>query len=440
MGIKVAKFGGSSLANATQFERVRAIVKGDEDIRFVVPSAPGKRNNDDEKITDLLYKLQSLANKDGFNETYQKIEDRYFEIIKTLNIDLDLTADLEKVKNDILNGADADYAASRGEYLNGIILANYLDYEFIDAAEVICFDENGKLLFEETNETMAKRLNNSKNAVIPGFYGAQPCGRVKTLSRGGSDVTGALVAGAINAEVYQNWTDVSGFLVADPRIVDNPEVIKYITYKELRELSYMGATVLHEEAIFPVRRAGIPINVKNTNAPLDEGTLIVQAIPDDYESKPITGIAGRKGFTVIAIEKAMMNSEVGFGQSVLDVLARRGVSFEHMPTGIDTLSLVVSDAELSGKLDDIITDLNTVCNPDSIEIFKNLALIATVGQGMIRNIGISAKLFGALAKNNVNIRMIDQGSSELNIIVGVEIDDFEVAVCSIYNAFMKDGK
>lgn len=438
MGSKVAKFGGSSLSSAAQYRRVREIVSGDPDRRYVVPSAPGKRNGEDEKITDLLYKASAQAGKPGFDDVFGRIAQRYEDIVDELGVKTDIRAHLELVRKNLLNGAGADYAASRGEYLGGLVLADYLGIAFVDSAEVIRFNEKGGFDPEKTQRLMGERLKKAGPAVVPGFYGAMPDGSIKTFSRGGSDITGAIVSRAVEAEIYENWTDVPGFMVADPRVVKDPRVIEYITYKELRELSYMGATVLHEDAIFPVRQAGIPIHVRNTNTPMKRGTMIVKQLPKDYKPGRITGIAGRKGFTVIAIEKAMMNAEVGFGRRVLWVLERHGVSFEHMPTGIDTLSLVISDSELSGKLDAVLNDLCAECNPDSIEAFSNMSVIATVGQGMIRHVGIAAELFTALAQNSVNIRMIDQGSSELNIIVGVENDDFEKAVRAIYGAFVKN--
>ena len=437
MDSKVAKFGGSSLSCAECFVRVREIISADSERAYVVPSAPGKRGGDGEKITDLLYQAQENAGSEGFNDIFGRIEERFTGIVAELGLSLDIRPHLETVRKDILYGLGPDYAASRGEYLCGIILAAYLGFSFVDAAEVVCFDEKGAFDAEETQKVMAARLQKDRPSVIPGFYGAMPDGSIKTFSRGGSDITGAIVSRAVQASVYENWTDVPGFLVADPRIIPESRVIDYITYKELRELSYMGASVLHEDAIFPVRQEGIPIHVRNTNTPDRRGTMIVKELPQGYESGTITGIAGRKGFTVIAIEKALMNAEVGFGRRVLWVLERHGVSFEHMPTGIDTLSLVISDSELNGRLDTVLEDLWGQCNPDSIEAFSNMSIIATVGQGMIRRVGIAARLFTALANNAVNVRMIDQGSSEINIIVGVENDDFEKAVRAIYHEFVE---
>lgn len=436
MSLKVAKFGGSSLADASQFKKVKAIIMADEGRRFVVPSAPGKRTYKDDKITDLLYACAERAQRgEPFSDIFDVISERYIDIAFELDLNCDIVSELNKVRETIANEAYADYASSRGEYLNGLLLADYLGFEFIDASEIICFDDKGVFLPELSNKKVKARLKNCKHAVIPGFYGSMPNGRIKTFSRGGSDITGSVIARGIGADLYENWTDVCGLLMADPRIVPNPKAIETVSYTELRELSYMGANVLHEDAIFPVRQACIPINVRNTNIPDHPGTMIV---PDDYEflgSGVVTGIAGRKGFTVIVIAKDQMNSELGFGRKVLQVLEENDISFEHMPTGIDTLSVVIADKELTGKRKKVVDQLMVACNADSVEIHDNLALIATVGHGMINSIGVAAKLFTSLAEAGINVRMIDQGSSEINIIVGVESDDFTVAVNAIYNAF-----
>ncbi|MGG7179111.1 aspartate kinase [Clostridium paraputrificum] len=435
MNTVVTKFGGSSLAEASQFRKVRDIVLSDEARKYVVPSAPGKRHGKDTKITDLLY-LSQIHVETGISldDVFKHVEERYTGIVKDLGLNFDIQKYLDIVKKDIEEGASKDYAASRGEYLNGLILANYLGYDFIDAKEVILFDNDGSLDSEGTKNRLKDRLKKSEKAVIPGFYGSDREGNIVTFSRGGSDVTGALVAASIDAELYENWTDVSGFLMADPRIVENPKAISHITYKELRELSYMGASVLHEDAIFPVREAGIPINIKNTNKPEDKGTFIVQTT-EGHECKTITGIAGKKDFTVISIEKAMMNQELGFCRKVLSVLEMNSVSFENMPSGIDTVCVVISDSELKNKRDRIVEEIKRSCNPDTIVVHPNMALIATVGKGMAKNRGVAAKVFGALAEADVNIRMIDQGSSEMNILVGTENDDFERTIRAIYKAF-----
>ncbi len=433
--MKVTKFGGSSLADAGQFVKVRAIIEADKERAYVVPSAPGKRTYKDEKITDLLYRLHSQAdNEEEFDKTFALIEERYLEIAKELNLTVDIGACLLEVYENVKAGAGADYAASRGEYLNGVLLADFLGFTFVDAAELISFDPNGVFDAEETQRRM-KSIAGEFGVVVPGFYGSMPNGEIKVFPRGGSDISGALVARGVSADIYENWTDVSGFLMADPRIVTNPKPIDQITYSELRELAYMGATVLHEDSIFPVRQACIPINVRNTNAPADAGTFIVPDTEGEMTEGRVTGIAGRTGFTVIAIAKDNMHGELGFGHKVLSVLKDHEISFEHMPTGIDTMSLVVADKCIEGKRKQITDDLMALCDVDSVEIHDNMALIATVGRGMVNTIGTSARLFTALANASVNIRMIDQGSSEMNIIVGVESDELPAAMRAIYSAF-----
>ena len=433
---KVVKFGGSSLASAEQFKKVGNIIHSDEERRFVVPSAPGKRFSDDTKVTDMLYECYAAASKGkDYKPVLDKIKERYNGIINELGLSISLDKEFDIMETCFVGKAGRDYAASRGEHLNGMVLADYLGYEFIDAAEVIFFDDNGNFDADKTDETLSARLANVEHAVIPGFYGSMPNDTIKTFSRGGSDVTGSIVAKAVKADLYENWTDVSGFLVADPRIIDNPKVIKTITYKELRELSYMGATVLHEDAIFPVRKEGIPINIKNTNAPEDEGTMIVESTSKkpDYT---ITGIAGKRGFITVNIEKAMMNSELGFGRKVLEEFEKNGISFEHMPSGIDTMSVLVHQAEFEAKEQEVLAGIHRNTHPDSIEIESDIALIAVVGRGMQATRGTAGRIFSALAHAHVNVKMIDQGSSELNIIIGVKDEDFEKALRAIYDIFV----
>lgn len=434
--IKVVKFGGSSLASAQQFEKVGNIIRSDEARKYVVPSAPGKRDSKDTKVTDMLYQCYALAEEGkDFSASLKKIQERYNSIITGLKLNLSLDEQFKTIAENFKKKAGSDYAASRGEYLNGIIMAEYLGYEFIDAAEVIVFDENGEFEAEKTNEILSERLKKCERAVVPGFYGAKEDGTVKTFSRGGSDITGSIVAKAAHADMYENWTDVSGFLVADPRIIDNPESIKVITYRELRELSYMGATVLHEDAVFPVRKEGIPINIRNTNAPEDEGTLIVESTCRQ-SAYTITGIAGKKGFVAVNIEKAMMNSEVGFGRKVLEAFEEQGISFEHVPSGIDTMTVFVHQEEFEGKEQEVLAAIHRLAKPDSIEIEPGLGLVAVVGRGMKSTRGTAGRIFSALAHANVNVKMIDQGSSELNVIIGVRNEDFEAAVKAIYDIFV----
>ena len=437
MSLKVLKFGGTSLADADHFRQVAEIVKAEPERRYVVASAPGKRFSGDRKVTDMLYDCYELASEEkDITEVFDSIKDRYNEIIKDLGLELDLSEVFEKIKLAFLNHSGRDYVASRGEYLNGMILAKYLGYHFIDARKVIFFTDNGTFDAEKTNEVLKGYLNKYERAVIPGFYGSMPNGTIKTFSRGGSDITGSIVARAASATLYENWTDVSGFLMADPRIIDNPKVIDVITYKELRELSYMGATVLHEDAIFPVRYSKIPINIKNTNKPEDKGTFIVSST-DEIPQHVITGVAGRPGFATITIEKDMMNSELGFGRRVLQAIEDNGISFEHFPSGIDTMSVVVSTKQLSKKRGEVMASICKAVDPENIFIEENLALVAVVGRGMVKAKGTAARLFNALAKAGVNIRMIDQGSCELNIIVGVDENDYGTALQAIYDEFVK---
>ena len=438
---KVVKFGGSSLADAKQFKKVADIILADPTRRFVVASAPGKRYLEDIKVTDMLYRCYELASEgEEFDEEFEAIKTRYNDIISDLGIeDFSLDKDFEMIKGAFSHMASRDYAASRGEFLNSKVLAKYLGFDFIDAAKYIFFDDAGNFDWNKTSEKLVPKLSKTEYAVIPGFYGSMPNGTIKTFSRGGSDVTGSIVARAASAKLYENWTDVSGFLICDPRIINNPVPINTITYAELRELAYMGATVLHEDAIFPVRAAGIPVNIKNTNCPEDRGTMIVSETAEPCEHI-ITGIAGKKGMSVINIEKDKMNSEVGFGRNVLRALEKSNVSFEHMPSGVDTMSVVIQTDALAGKETTILDEIRSRVHPDQLFIENDLALIAVVGRGMKSARGTAAILFTALAEARVNIKMIDQGSSELNIIIGVDDQDFEVAMRAIYDAFIKVNK
>ena len=438
MQTKVVKFGGSSLADAKHFKQVADIIHADPARRFVVPSAPGKRYSSDTKVTDMLYRCyEMIRNHESIDEYYKEVEERYNSIIRELGLNFDMSGELEYVKNAMLHASGRDYAASRGEYLNGIILAKYLGFDFIDAENVIFFRENGTFDEEKTNAVLGDELRRHKNAVIPGFYGSMPNGTIKTFSRGGSDITGAIVARAVQADLYENWTDVSGFMMGDPRLLDNPPPIDTITYQELRELSYMGATVLHDESIFPVRYANIPINIRNTNAPEDKGTMIVSTADGYDKQRVITGLAGKKGFSVINIEKDRMNAEIGFGRRVLEILEDNEISFEHLPSGIDTMSIVVATSALEGRRERILQSITRQVKADHVEILDGLCLVAVVGRGMVKARGTAARIFDAIYKAGVNIRMIDQGSSELNIIIGVNEEDYETALRAIFNEFVK---
>lgn len=435
MGIKVAKFGGTSVADVIQLAKLKDIVTKDEERRYVVVSAPGKRYEGDSKITDLLFLCKThIEHNFPFEQVLQVVCDRYTAVCVGLGLELDLSEHFSKIRRKLVEGASEDYIVSRGEFLNAIVIAQYLGFDFVDTAGLVLFDENGKFLEEETNEALSKELRNHERAVLPGFYGTLPNKKIKAFTRGGSDITGAIVARAVNADVYENWTDVSGLMVADPRIVKS-DLIERLSYKELRELAYMGSGVLHEDAIYPARIANIPINIKNTNSPEDPGTMITSE-EEPSLNRIITGIAGSKDFTVIAIYKNMMATERGFIRRVLGIIEDYGVLTEHCPTGIDNVSVVINTKAAEGKIDDIVDEINRKLNPDTVDVFNDIALIATVGCGMSQRPGVSAKLFTALADANINVRMIDQGSSEMNIIIGVSNTDFEQAIRVIYNAFL----
>ena len=436
MGLIACKFGGSSAADGLQIRKIRSIIEGNADRRYLVVSAPGKRYDADNKITDLLYLLKAQAEHNApYGQLLQVIKERFLGLEADLGIQVGIANEFDTIEKNLENGASADYLASRGEYLSAKIIAAFLEYDFVDAAGLVQFSAKGKFIPEETNAALSAELVKHDRVVMPGFYGTMPDGNIKTFSRGGSDITGSIVARAIKADVYENWTDVSGFLMADPRIVDNPKAIKYISYKELRELSYMGASVLHENAIYPVRLAGIPINIRNTNIPDDPGTII-SADDTPQAGQIITGVAGNKDFTVIGIYKNMMSNEIGFIKRILTILEDYGIPIEHIPSGIDTVSLVIANKYLEDKLGDLIEDFEKKLGADSIDLYENMSLIATVGLGMASVQGVAAKIFGALTGAGVNIRMIDQGSSELNIIVGVKTEDFETAIRAIYAAFV----
>lgn len=437
MGVKVAKFGGSSVADALQIGKIKNIIENDADIHYVVVSAPGKRFSDDSKVTDLLYLCKAhIEHNLPYQQIFQVICDRFMAVEVNLGVSVGLKEEFEEIRKNLEAGASADYIASRGEHLNAMLIAAYLGFDFVDSSRIIRFDEKGRFMEDLTNKEIAEELKKHEKAVIPGFYGARVDGTIKTFSRGGSDITGALVARAVGADVYENWTDVSGFLMADPRIVDDPKPISTVSYKELRELSYMGASVLHEDAIYPARIANIPINIRNTNEPSNPGTMITSEPAKLEDGQIIAGIAGSKDFTVITMYKALLSSERGFIRKMSGVLEDFDIPIEHIPSGIDTLSVVISNKQLDGKLEDVLDEFERQLKPDHLEVSDDIALIATVGAGMSLRTGVSAKLFTALAEEKVNIRMIDQGSSEMNIIVGVENRDFEKAIKAIYGAFV----
>lgn len=435
--LKTVKFGGSSLADAQQFKKVAQIIHADDSRRYVVVSAPGKRNANDIKITDMFYQCCSAAQQgEDFVEILERIKRRYNEIICELELDLDLTQHFTTIRNSMRNDPDPHYAASRGEYLSAVVMSAYLNVPMLDAADCICFREVGTFDSERTQAVLSAKLKELPRAVIPGFYGSLPDGSIRTFSRGGSDVSGSIVARASGSDLYENWTDVSGMLTSDPRIIDNPKQIDTISYAELRELAYMGATVMHEAAIFPVKKAGIPINIRNTNAPEDPGTMILPNT-DDQPTRSITGIAGRKNFSIIQLVKEQMNETVGFAMRTLQVLARYGMSAEHVPSGIDILSVVVSTQQLNAHREALIEDLQKATKAESVTVSDNIALLTVVGRGMINALGAAGRIFTTLGNARVNVKMIDQGSGELNLIIGIDQADFETAIRALYNDFFE---
>ncbi len=434
----VAKFGGSSLADAGQFKKVADIIKADPCRKYIVASAPGKRFGDDIKVTDMLYSCYEQARSgNSFEGELKKIRSRYEDIVKGLGVDFDLNSEFETIGQHLSSAPEKDYMASRGEYLNSKILAAYLGFGFVDAADCVCFDENGHLDDDKTDDRFWETLKDREYVVVPGFYGSMPDGTIHTFSRGGSDITGSLIARAIKADMYENWTDVSGMLSADPRIVKDPRPIESISYRELRELSYMGASVMHESAVFPVRKANIPLNIRNTNRPEDRGTIISAEMPRIPRKYKVAGIAGKKGFSAVLVETPSMNEEVGFGAHLLEIFAMHNVSFEHLPTGIDTMSVVVHKDEFDKARNEILDDISNELNPESLYVEDGLALVAVVGMGMAYSRGTAARITRALADSRVNIKMIDQGSTEINMIFGVDEADYEVAINSIYNAIFE---
>jgi aspartate kinase len=434
---KVCKFGGTSMADGNVIKNVKNIIDADSQRKFIVVSAPGKRYSGDVKVTDLLLKCHSEVMRGGnVNAAFAAVRARFVSLVRELNIAFDINSVLDETEALIESERSEDFTASRGEYLSARIMAAVLGASFIDAKDVIFFDANGALDGKKSYKAVADALKDCNRAVFPGFYGCGVDGRVKTFSRGGSDISGAIVARAVNASLYENWTDVSGFLACDPRIVDSPKRIKTISYKELRELSYMGANVLHADSIFPVRSANIPIQIKNTFRPEDEGTSILPISRYRPSGSVVTGVAGKKNFSIIFIEKSLMNSEIGFMGKVLDVVASAGVSVEHVPSGIDTMSLVVESEGLCGdKLNKLLDGIKSAVNPDTVRVIEDIALIATVGHGMSSSVGTSARLFGAIAAADINVKVIDQGSSEINIIVGVDNQSYEKCIRAIYKEF-----
>ncbi|MGI6214613.1 MAG: aspartate kinase [Christensenellales bacterium] len=438
--MKVAKFGGSSLADAEQFIKVKKIIESDPGRLFIVPSAPGKRNPEDKKITDMLIECFNLSSKgESIDSLFGEISGRFIEIAQKLNIDAKmLINELKNIEKKISEGATHSYAASRGEYLNAILLSDYIGFPFVDAKDVIRFNKDGSLNHDKTHSLIQEKLLPLGRAVVPGFYGYDENGNCHVFSRGGSDVTGALIARGINADIYENWTDVCGFRAADPKIVPDSKFIQQMTYRELRELSYMGASVLHEDAVFPVRNAGIPTQILNTNDPLHPGTIINYLPQYSTKAPLITGIAGKKGFTAIMIEKVHMNAESGFGRRVLQVLEKNNLNFDHMPTGIDSMSIVLPTDSLSPYKSTIRQDIINETQADSVTFTDNLAMVAVVGVGMSKKIGIAARLFTALSAQGIMINSIVFAPNELSLIIGINEKDLEKTISMLYDSFMRD--
>ena len=433
---KVVKFGGSSLADSNQFKKVKNIIEQDPTRRIVVVSALGKRNKEDHKITDLLY-LTGAHLKYGVNASsvFEIVKSRYLEIKNDLGLSVDLENEFEIIESNFSSKIDEEYLVSRGEYLAAKLMADYLGYTFVDAANLIFFDYDGKINENKIYDALQENLKDGKNIVVPGFYGSYPDGKIHLLSRGGSDVTGSILAKASSASIYENWTDVSGFLVTDPRIVKDPKQIKEISYEELRELSYMGANVLHEDTIFPVQELDIPINVKNTNRPLDAGTIITSNPLDTSEI--ITGIAGKKDYLSITIIKKQKTPKLVVIREVLDVLAKYNINVEHMPSSIDSFSLIISSTEINKLLYEVIAEIKQVEEVTDVIVEQGIALVAVVGRNMALKPGISAKLFSIFGASGINIKVIAQASQELSIIVGVENSQFEKAIKAIYEGLVK---
>ncbi|MEO7424775.1 MAG: aspartate kinase [Fibrobacteria bacterium] len=433
----VCKFGGSSVADHNQFLKIRKIIQADRKRTVVVPSAPGKRNSGEAKLTDLLYLCHDMTQKNlSLDGPFSLIRDRYLDIEANLGLNAGMAQALERFRAEIEKGASRDFVASRGEYLCGLLMAAFLGAEFVDPKDTVFFDKTGRIDLK-TYKVLGERMSDPEKVyVLPGFYGADVKGNIKTFSRGGSDISGAIAARAVMAELYENWTDVSGLLMADPRIVENPHPLDEVSYREIRELSYMGASVFHDEAIAPVRDVGIPINIRNTNRPDDPGTRIVSKLPQ-ITKYDIAGVAGKKNFSMFSLEKSMMNKEIGFARKMLGIFETKGVSIEHVPSSIDSMSVVVSNEEINDKTEAILEDIRRILEPDTLEVEQDLALIAVVGEGLSHQVGQAAKVFIALRDANVNVRIIDQGSSEFNIIIGVDNADYEKAIRALYAAMMK---
>lgn len=440
--MKVLKFGGSSLSDSGQFAKVRKIVESDPSREVVVVSAPGRRNSGDSKITDLLYLCHAHLKYDvAYDAILDMIKARYVEIRDACGLKIDIAAKIDDAFANVDKKTSEDYLASRGEYFNAMLMAEYLGFKFVDAAEWMVFDYNGQVNYEESEKALSEIYEVYHKIVTPGFYGVLPNDEIRVFSRGGSDITGAIAAAALNAEVYENWTDVSGILMVDPRIVKDPKTILRVTYDELRELSYMGAAVLHEDTIHPVRVKDIPVNIRNTNAPNDPGTIIRESFDEELEvehERFITGITGKKDFSIINMSKdSMGEAKIGLLRKVLEIFDRFNIPVEQIPSSVDSFSIVVPSASIEKKKYELMSTLREETSVDECELSDGLSLICIVGRQMAYRTGISGKIFKALGENKINIRTIEQGSDEINIMVGVFTEDFEKAVSILYESFAK---
>ena len=434
--LKVVKFGGSSVSGAEQFKKVKNIIESDSSRRLVVVSAAGKRFEDDHKMTDLLYLCHAhLKYGVSCDDIMDSIEQRFVEIKNDLGLQYDVKADFDALRARLNKNMSVDELVSRGEYFTARLMAEYLGFSFVDAKDCFFFGLDGQIDREKTDEAIKEALNKYGKIVIPGFYGSIVGGKIRIMSRGGSDISGAIASAAVDADVYENWTDVSGILMADPRIVDNPKSISRLTYAELRELAFMGASVLHEESIMPVKERGIALNIRNTNEPEHPGTMIVESIDEkNGAERPITGIAGRKNFSVITVNKRNINISVTLRQ-VLDIFDKYKVPVEHIDLGLDSFAIVASTTAMGDAVYDIASDIKKTCRPDRVYMQEGIALVAAVGRKMTFRPGTSGRLFKALGDNGVNIRIIAQGADELSIMVGVENTQFETAIKVLYEGF-----
>lgn len=432
--IVVAKFGGTSIADSGQFRKIKEIVRKNPERKYIVVSAPGKRFPEDQKITDLLLDCYKKAvSGELYSSELEQVRSRFREILTDLHIEYSLDKEIERLKKSLLTVPDRDYTASRGEYLTAAILARYLGFTFVDPAWCICFDENGQLNMPMTIRTIRASLLPLEHAVIAGFYGADMTGKIHTFERGGSDITGSLIACALSAALYENWTDVSGLYAADPRIVDHPETVSHMSYRELRTLSYMGASVLHSDAVLSASEMEIPINIRNTNKPEEPGTMIMRHLPSGVMKNPVTGVSGRKGMSVVQIEKVMVSDGSGFSALMLDILKKRSLPFEYCLTGIDSITLVIRSDLLKSCQEDLFNEIQNTLNPDFIGLRDRLSLIAVTGEKATEASDANVQVLEKLTEEGIEISTINQGAGKLNLLIGVPEERYEDAIRTIYS-------